>query len=466
MNHFLKINHANPKQLAAIDDQGEQISYAELVAFCEESQKQIDARSLVFHFSENAVDSLAYYMACMHAKAVPLLLSPQTEEGLIQTLLKKYQPNYIIAPQRICHYFDGDLISEKGNYRLIKLNSVKHQLYEELALLIPTSGSTGSPKLVRHSYLNLESSANNVSKFFHFDSSDKAFCFLPMYYTMGLSVIHSHLYVGGTVVLIKSAMTDAIFWKMLKESEATNITGVPYSFEILKKLRFFRMKLPFLRIITQGGGKLSEELYEDCLNFADQNNINFVPTYGQTEGTARMAYVEPEMAATKKGSIGKAIPNGELSIVNEQGQESFEGEDEGEMVYRGSNVTLGYAKKLEDLNLKDERNGLLFTGDLVRRDKDGFYYIIGRKSRFLKLYGIRVALDEIESLIATAFNTECACGGTDEKMVVLSTAPNINKQISDFIVEKTGLFHQSFEVKYVDKIPRNETGKVIFHGQI
>lgn len=466
MNCFLKIDKVNPEHIAVVDDQDKQLSYGGLVDFCIKMQKEIQTRSLVFHFSENSVDSLKLYMACMHAKAVPLLLSPQTDKDLIYTLIEKYQPNYIIAPERICYYFDGELVKKIGEYYLLKLNNTRHQLYSELSLLLPTSGSTGSPKLVRHSYDNLESSAQSVSQFFELDSTDKTFSFLPMYYTMGLSVIHSHLRVGATVVLVKSAMTDANFWRILKESEVTSITGVPYSFEILKKLRFFRMKLPSLKLITQGGGKLSEELYNDCVNFAKDNDIKFIPTYGQTEGTARMAFLEPSMAATKKSSIGKAIPNGVLSIINEEGQESYEGEAKGEMVYRGRNVTLGYANNLEDLMLHDENNGMLYTGDLVKRDEDGYYFIIGRKSRFLKLYGIRVALDDIEKMIAESFDVECACGGNDQKMLVFITKPDINKQIADYIVQKTGLFHQSFQVEFVDKIPRNEAGKVIFNDRV
>jgi long-chain acyl-CoA synthetase len=282
---------------------------------------------------------------------------------------------------------------------------------------------------------------------------------------MGLSVINSHLRVGATIILVKSAMTDANFWSIIKTSKPTNITGVPYSFEILKKLRFFRMKLPSLKFITQGGGKLSVELYEDCINFASSNNIKFFPTYGQTEGTARLAYLDSSMTAIKKGSIGKAIPSGILSIINEDGLESYEGEASGEMIYRGPNVTLGYANNLQDLKLQDERHGVLYTGDMVRRDADGYYFITGRKSRFLKLYGIRVALDEIEKMVTTDLDLECACGGNDQKMIVLITKPNLNNHVADFLVKKTGLFHQSFVVEYVEEIPRNETGKVTFHGR-
>ena len=226
------------------------------------------------------------------------------------------------------------------------------------------------------------------------------------------------------------------------------------------------MKLPSLKIITQGGGKLSDELYEDCIKFGLENNISFIPTYGQTEGTARMAFLEPRFAELKKGSIGKAIPNGILSIIDEFGKETFEGIATGEMVYKGENVTLGYANNIEDFNAKDQREGVLLTGDLVRRDEDGFYFIVGRKSRFLKLYGIRIALDEVEKLVSNAFNVECVCGGNDSKMIVLITKQEIVKEVSDFIIQKTGLFHQSFSVEFVAQIPRNETGKVVFNARL
>lgn len=460
------IDKRDPANIAAIDDQGQQISYGELVAFCKEVKKKVRERAIVFHFSENTVAAVAFYVGCMQSGIVPLLLSPQTDAGLIQELADKYKPNYIIFPEKLTSLFEGEVILEKGHYKLIKTPQPLHQIADNLSLLLPTSGSTGSPKLVRHSYQNVESSAANVAQFFNLNAADRAFAFLPMYYTMGLSVINSHLKAGASVLLVTASMTDAKFWSILKEGGATSITGVPYSFEILKKMRFFRMKLPNLKIITQGGGKLSEELYEDCVKFATDNNLLFIPTYGQTEGTARMAFLNPNFVATKKGSIGKAIPNGILSIVDEFGKETFEGIASGEMVYRGENVTLGYANGLEDLNLQDQRHGILPTGDLVRRDEDGFYFIVGRKSRFLKLYGIRIALDEVEKLVSKAFGVECVCGGNDQKMIVLTTKPFIEKEISDFIVQKTGLFHQSFSVEYGSIIPRNETGKVIFNDRI
>jgi acyl-coenzyme A synthetase/AMP-(fatty) acid ligase len=336
-------------------------------------------------------------------------------------------------------------------------------MYSELALLLPTSGSTGSSKLVRHSYVNIESSASNVSSFFELNDSDKAFMFLPMYYTMGLSIINSYLKTGASVLLTNASLTDSKFWSSIKTRGITSITGVPYSFEIFKKMRFFNMKFPDLKILTQGGGKLSEDLYNDCVVYAQNNNIKFIPTYGQTEGTARLTYLDPKFSSIKRGSIGKSIPNGLITIIDENGIEINENYAEGEMIFKGQNVTLGYAVILKDLKLGDEFKGVLYTGDIVKRDEDGFLFITGRKSRFLKLYGIRVSLDEIENLIVNKFDIECIAAGNDTMMKVYVVDYLKTKEIEEFISNKTGLYHKSFQVIPIEKIPRSETGKVIYN---
>ena len=174
-----------------------------------------------------------------------------------------------------------------------------------------------------------------------------------------------------------------------------------------------------------------------------------------------MAYLPAELATTKTCSIGFAEPGGKLSIIDKDGVETFDGEAEGEMVYRGENVTLGYASCLEDLLKGDENHGVMHTGDLARRDADGCYYIIGRLKRFLKIYGLRIGLDEVEQMVKSEFNTDCYCKGDDEKLVVLVTNAQLKEVLPSFIEEKTHLFHQRVEVQVVKEILRNETGKVI-----
>jgi len=288
---------------------------------------------------------------------------------------------------------------------------------------------------------------------------EKAMAILPMHYTMGLSVIASHLLTGATLLLSGRSLLDKGFWTMLKE--ATSFTGVPYSYDILTKMRFTRMDLPNLRIITQGGGKLTPEMWNTLAQYAQDKGKKFIATYGQSECTARMAYLPADMALTKVCSIGIAEPGGQLSIIDSEGNETYEGDATGEMVYRGENVTLGYATCQEDLMKGDENHGVMHTGDLAHRDADGCYFIVGRMKRFLKIFGLRIGLDEVENLIKSEYKIDCYCKGNDEKLIVLVTDGTVIDKIPTFIEEKTHLFHQKIEVQLVDAILRNEAGKVI-----
>lgn len=348
-------------------------------------------------------------------------------------------------------------------YALIETGMKTPVLNEDLSLLLPTSGSTGSPKLVRHSYRNIEANAENVKRLFGLTADEKAMAILPMHYTMGLSVITSHLWSGATLLLSDRSLLDKEFWTMLKG--ATSFTGVPYSYEIMLKMRFTKMDLPNLKIITQGGGKLTPEMFRILAKYAEDNGKKFIPTYGQSECTARMTYLPAELSMTKTCSIGIAEPGGQLSIIDSNGNETFEGEVTGEMVYRGENVTLGYAYNAGDLIKGDENHGVMYTGDLAYRDLDGCYFIVGRLKRFLKIFGLRIGLDEIELMVKSEFKTDCVCSGTDEMLTVNVTNENIVDKVISFIEEKTHLFHKNIEVIVVNAIERNEAGKVILHSK-
>lgn len=454
---FLDLDHKDNNKVAAIDDSGRSVTYGEICEFSIEFAKHLPQRSLIFILSENCIGSLLGYTAALSNRIVPLIISATTEEGLYNHLYELYQPEYLWIPQTKA---EGKVVVFSAwEYCLVKTGNQPTPMYEELSLLLPTSGSTGSPKLVRHSYRNIEANADNVRRLFKLDGSEKAMAILPMHYTMGLSVITSHLFAGSTLLLSGKSLLDKGFWVMLKE--ATSFTGVPYSYEILNKMRFTRMDLPNLKIITQGGGKLTEAMWNTLAQYAHDNGKQFIATYGQSECTARMAYLPSELAMEKVCSIGIAEPGGQLSIVDDSGSETFEGEAQGEMVYRGENVTLGYATCREDLLKGDENHGVMHTGDLARRDADGCYYIVGRMKRFLKIFGLRIGLDEVEDLIKSEYKIDCHCKGNDEKLIVLVTDRSVMENLPAFIEEKTHLFHQKIEVQLVDAILRNEAGKVI-----
>lgn len=456
---FLNLDKKDKSKVAVIDDSGRSITYGDICDFSKEFSKHLSHRALIFILSENRIGSLLGYTASLSNKVVPLILSAKTEEGLFTNLRDMYKPEYMWIPIEMTEKLGYEVIFSAWDYSLVKTGYSSVPLYKELSLLLPTSGSTGSPKLVRHSYRNIEANADNVRRLFGLTDKEKAMAILPMHYTMGLSVIASHLLAGATLLLSGRSLLDKGFWTLLKE--ATSFTGVPYSYEILTKMRFTRMDLPNLHIITQGGGKLTPEMWQTLAQYAHDKGKKFIATYGQSECTARMAYLPAELAMTKECSIGIAEPGGQLSIVDNDGNETFDGDATGEMVYRGENVTLGYATCQEDLLKGDENHGIMHTGDLAHRDSDGCYFIIGRLKRFLKIFGLRIGLDEVENLIKSEYKIDCYCKGNDEKLIVLVTDNSVKDKLPAFIEEKTHLFHKNIEVQVVDAILRNEAGKVI-----
>lgn len=456
---FLDLDKKKCSKIAVIDDSSRNVTYGDLCNFASVFASHIHSRALVFILAENRIGSLLGYVSALSYKIVPLIISAKTEHSLYQNLFDKYAPEYLWVPEEMANVLGYDVVFSAWEYALLRTGNPPVPMYEELSLLLPTSGSTGSPKLVRHSYRNIEANADNVRRLFDLTENEKAMAILPMHYTMGLSVIASHLLAGATLLLSNRSLLDRGFWGMLKE--ATSFTGVPYSYDILIKMRFTRMDLPNLRIITQGGGKLTEEMWKTLTQYAEEKGKQFIATYGQSECTARMAYLPAHLAKSKVCSIGIAEPGGQLSIIDKDGKETFEGEATGEMVFRGENVTLGYATSREDLQKGDENQGVMHTGDMAHRDADGCYFIVGRLKRFLKIYGLRIGLDEVESLIKSEYHIDCYCKGDDEKLVVLVTTPSVVEELPAFIEEKTHLFHQKVHVQLVDAILRNETGKVI-----
>ena len=460
---ILNIDKWSSDAVAAIDSQGQQLTYGELRSFVEQAGQLMPARSLFFLLVENNCGGIAWAIGNISAGNVPLILNAHLDEGLYKSLYELYQPPYVCVPEGMADKFDYETLGTFYGYTLMKTGHETCPMNEELSHLLPTSGSTGSPKLVRHKYANIEAAALNISTFFELTEKDRPLMVLPLYYTMGLSMVFSHFYVGATVLITNLSMTDRNFWKFMKEEHASSFTGVPYSFEILNLMRFFRMDLPDLTLLTQGGGRMPKELNLKFAEFCRDNGKKWIATYGQSECTARMAWLPPKWAIEKVGSIGIAVPNAELSLIDLEGNPISTPNTEGEMCYRGKNVTMGYARQREDLLLGDERHGFIRTGDLAYFDEDGCYYIVGRMGRFLKLFGMRVGLDECERIVKGKFpNLECACVGTDEKMIVYLTDESYKAQVKEELVNRLKLVASSFEVRIISEIPKNEAGKILY----
>lgn len=447
--------------LAIITENGDEISYLKLFEYCKDFSKTINKRCLIFNLCKNEIGSLIGYVACINSKIVPLMLKYDLDYNLLKELIQIYKPDYINLPSDLSNKFsEYRIVYEKFNYSLLKtsFNNV-YLLNENLALLLTTSGSTGSPKLVRQTYKNIESNTKSIVKYLSITDKDRTITTLPMNYTYGISIINSHLWVGASIILTEKTL----FWQQLMDYHATSFGGVPYTYEMLYRLGFTKNDYPDLRYVTQAGGKLSPFLHELFAKWAIEKQKKFIVMYGQTEATARMGYLPAEKSLEKFGSIGIAIPGGKFILIDSNGKEITKAEEVGELVYRGDNVTLGYAKCGDDLIKGDENYGRLATGDMAKFDSDGYYYIVGRKKRFLKIFGNRVNLDEIEQLLKNQFiNSDFACSGIDEKMNVFITNESLKDEVSNFLVKRLKFHSVSFIVSYISEIPRNEAGKILY----
>lgn len=460
---FLDLDKIEPNNIAAIDDVETKVTYGELCKYAHIFNNVIPSRSVVFLLCINNVGALVSYISMVENGIVPLLLNEDIDEELFNALLIKYKPQYICKQTHLVNKEKESIVAELAGYSYIKTNNPDYPINESLELLMSTSGSTGSPKLVRYKKGNLEANAKNVAKAWGWTNSERPICDLNMNYTMGLNVINTHLYVGATLLLISCNITEVKYWNFIKKYKATNFTGVPFSYDILWKLRFNKMQLPSLKTLSVGGGKLSNIMFKSIVNYVNENNKRFIASFGTTETAARISMLDSKSSAIKIGSIGKAIPEGKMYLIDSSGKEILESPAEGELVYTGPNVTMGYAYNYLDLRLKDDFNGVYETGDIARRDEDGYYYIIGRKSRFLKLLGYRVSLDQCEQLIKDEFGIDCACVGNDEKMIIFIKDNIAKETITQFLAKKTSLNSNLFSVEIKRELKRNKSGKILYN---
>lgn len=459
---FLDIDKKDSTSLALVDNEGNRITYGLLAEEMSAIGEKIESRTVIFILCKNTIGAMIGYLGFIDNNAVPLTLSSKIDEVLLSVLIDTYAPAYLWVPEEDKEKFNYECIYNIYGYVLLKTGKTRYSINDELQFLMTTSGSTGSPKLVRYKKGNLEANAKNVAIAFGWTKDERPVCDLGMQYTMGLNVINTHLYVGATVLLTNYNLLSSEFWNYIKEEKATNFTGVPFSYDILYRLRFERMDLPYLTTIAEGGGKLTDMRFKQLAEYANRTGKRFIASFGTTETAARMACLPSELALSKTGSIGYAIPEGELFLIDNDGKIITDLIAEGELCYKGPNVTMGYAINKEDLIKGDEFNGVYHTGDLARRDEDGCYFITGRLSRFLKLLSYRVSLDESERLIQETFNIECACSGNDQYMNIYIIDDTKKDEILDFISDKTGLYKALFRIYVIEKILRNDSGKVLY----
>jgi acyl-CoA synthetase (AMP-forming)/AMP-acid ligase II len=400
-------------------------------------------RRLVALAASNDVDSLVAYLAAM-ASGHPLILVPEDKPAALASLVAAYDPDVVLRSA------NGQLDFEE------RRAGSRHELHQDLALLLSTSGSTGSPKLVRLSHANLQSNAESIAEYLNIGPDDRAATTLPISYCYGLSVINSHLLRGAGLVLSGLSVVDPCFWNLFRNCQATAFAAVPYTFELLERVGFADMDLPSLRYVTQAGGRLPPETVQRYAELGLRRGWELFVMYGQTEATARMAYLPPELAATVPGAIGVPVPGGEFRI------DPVPGLEHGELIYTGPNVMLGYAEVPEDLAMGRSIQELR-TGDLARKHPAGVFEVVGRRSRFLKIVGLRVDLGQVERMLAD-MGVQSASAGTDQGLVVAVEGDQDTRLLGKVLAQGLGLPRAAVELHAVEHLPRLATGKLDYQA--
>ena len=412
-------------KIALINEGKKKYSYKEISFLAKRITSKIENDSLVVIVSDNSLPSLIGYISFMKSEHTIILLDQNFDFKFVNQTIKKFKPNYIYARKSLFKKINKKkTLFNYHDFCLFKTNYQNHKKLNKLnKLILTTSGSTQSPKFVRLSNNNLTSNTKNIIRYLKINSSHTAITTMPMAYSYGLSIINTHLDCGGKIVISKKNIFEKDFWNIVKKNKVNSFGGVPQFFEHLAKLKFDKIKLPNIKYLTQAGGKLDIKYLEYFKKVCKKNKINFIIMYGQTEASPRMSYLSRNSFFRKTGSIGKALENCKFELIDEKNKIISESNKVGEIVFYGDNVSLGYGYSLKDLFLGDVNKKKLFTGDLAYRDEEGFYYIVGRKNRISKIFGIRIDLDEIEKkLEKKGFKVKCLID--DKCLKILSNNKN------------------------------------------
>lgn len=423
---------------------GGTLSFSDVAERIDASREQLTTEQrLVLIGGANTVDAvLAYASAMAHGHTV--MLVPTESPAHFDSLVAAYDPDVVFDPTAGVGFVE-------------RREGTRHDLHPDLSLLLSTSGSTGSPKFVRLSRNNVVSNASSITEFLRIDGDDRAMMTLPMHYSYGLSVVNSHLLTGAGLVVTDLSVLDECLWTLFSDTAATSFAGVPYTFDLLDSTGFSERDLPSLRYVTQAGGRLAPERIGAYARLGAERGWDFVAMYGQTEATARMAYLPPELAMVSPHALGIAVPGGSFRL-DPVPESVGAAAGSGELVYSGPNVMMGYATGPADLSRGAEL-GELRTGDLAVEHTDGTYEWVGRRSRIAKIFGLRIDLDDLERCLSST-GLDARCVAMDNAVHVFVEGRVDRPTAQATVSELCGLPLHAIGVEPLVSLPRTPAGKV------
>ena len=426
-------------------EDGRSVSYAELIQSVTQIASQLgDEKRLVFVEAASSKPAIAAYLACLLFGHAVLLLDPRKRD-YNASLIHEFSPNTVVK----C--FDDDFKIQHGS-------RISVDLHPELAILLSTSGSTGSEKLVKISFTNIYSNTQAIVEYLGLGMADRSVTTLKMFYSYGLSVLNTHLFAGASILLTNRSTQEDRLWQLMATNDVTNFAGVPHTFHVLEQMPFDLTRLSYLRFVTQAGGRLAPDLVRRYAAIGRRQGWKLFVMYGQTEASPRISYLPPALAETNPESIGIAIPGGHLSLVDQDGVEIVASDVAGELVYSGPNVMMGYARSPADLAYKAEE-GSLRTGDIATRSETGLFAIVGRKSRIVKAFGLRLSLDDMENWLGEG-GIVAAVTGCNEVVHVFVAAGSDPANLRRRLSSRYSLPASLFQIRDVDCLPLLSNGKI------
>jgi len=408
-NSFIHYFQKNKNNIAIING-NESISYSDLIEF---KNIHFKCKQKVFLlFSLDYFETIFLYSALLISDNIIILVDFIKDKKYIDLLIKKYKPNYVLLPKsniNKLNYKEKKIFSLKKTslFRLDTNNNISYNSKNKL--LLSTSGTTGSPKMVRLSEQNLFSNSESICSYLKINKSNSCTTTLPPSYSYAISIINSHLLKGAKIFINNFNIVNPKFWKFVEINKITSLSFVPDQFEILANYNFFNKKIKTVKYMTSAGGRLKENVIGYLKEYSKKNSLLFYVMYGQTEASPRISYYLLNKINLESNCIGKPIKNGKLRIL---GKNRI-----GEIVYSGPNICLGYAKNYLDLIKNTKKISFLRTGDIGYKDSKGYFYVVARKKRIAKVNGLRIDLDHIEEIFKKKkINVNCYL--IDEKINV------------------------------------------------
>ena len=445
------------EDLVAFEIESQRITYKKFYNDLKNLEKKINFKNkkIFFLLAENNYEFVLIYFVLLKKKYPFFLIDKNINKKNLKNLIKKFSPNYILSKEK--KLLNLKLSKKLLNFNIFNNSNKNYNINKNLCLLLPTSGSTGSPKFVMLSRQNILKNTKDICRYLKLNKNNITISTLPFHYSYGLSILNTHIYSGSKIIFSKYNIMSKEFWRLFNKKKINSIYGVPQSFEILKKLRFNPTK-DTVKIMAVAGGSIKKETLEIFYNMSQKKNFVFYNMYGQTEASPRISFSCSRNKSQSIFSVGKSFGGGKI-IVKDQNNKSLNKNEIGKIIYHGKNVMIDYATNIKHLSNKRKNNYYLETGDYGYKNSQGDLFIYGRESRYAKIRGLRINLDDIEKFLNFNYlDNKCIQIGD---LIYIFVISKYNKYvILDMLSKKFNLRKNDFHIKYIKKFKYLSNGKI------